>query len=58
MPYADASFEAVVFDPLYMNGRVNVKESINDCYRNEGNMSHENVMAAYLSGIRKHGACS
>jgi tRNA G10 N-methylase Trm11 len=51
LPYPDASFEAVVFDPPYMNGGGNVKESINDCYRNEGNMSHENVMAIYLSGI-------
>jgi tRNA G10 N-methylase Trm11 len=51
LPYTDASFDAVVLDPPYMNGGANVKDSINKCYKNDGNMSHENVMALYLAGI-------
>lgn len=51
LPYGPASFDAVVFDPPYMNGGKNVKESIDKCYKNDGNMCHENVVALYLSGI-------
>lgn len=51
LPYADASFDAVVFDPPYMTGGSNVKDSLNKCYRNEGLVGHENVMAMYLAGI-------
>lgn len=51
LPYADASLDAVVFDPPYMTGGSNVKDSLNKCYRNEGHVGHENVMAMYLEGI-------
>lgn len=56
LPYEANSFDAVVFDPPYMNGGGNVKESVERCYKtsgadNGGNMCHENVVALYLAGI-------
>lgn len=56
LPYEAGSFDAVVFDPPYMNGGGNVKESVEKCYKtsradNGGNMCHENVIALYLAGI-------
>lgn len=52
LPYADGEFDAVVFDPPYLNGGAGVKDSLNKCYQNnENNMCHENVIALYLSGI-------
>src|SRR4051812_11788815 len=51
LPYNDNSFDAVVLDPPYMNGGTGVKDSINKCYNNSGNMCHENVIALYLAGI-------
>lgn len=51
LPYADDSFDAVVFDPPYLNGGSNAKPSLNDCYHNAGAMGHENVLALYLAGI-------
>lgn len=51
LPYESGTFDAVVFDPPYMNGGSGVKESINKCYNNTGNMCHENVMALYLAGM-------
>ena len=50
LPYRDASFDALVLDPPYMHGGKTVKESINDCYKNE-NTSHESIVALYLGGI-------
>jgi hypothetical protein len=51
LPYDVASFDALVFDPPYMVGGTGVKPSLDRCYRNNGNMCHENVMTLYLSGI-------
>lgn len=51
LPYENESFDGMVFDPPYMNGGKGVKESINKCYNNTGNMCHENVMALYLAGM-------
>ena len=51
LPYEADTFDGVVFDPPYMNGGTNVKESIDKCYKNNGNMCHENVVALYLAGI-------
>jgi hypothetical protein len=51
LPYEDDSFDGVVLDPPYLNGGGNAKESLNKCYRNAGNMCHENVVALYLGGI-------
>lgn len=51
LPYETDTFDGVVFDPPYMNGGTNVKESIDKCYKNNGNMCHENVVALYLAGI-------
>ena len=47
LPYEDASIDAVVFDPPYMTGGSNVKDSLNKCYKNDGQVGHENVMALY-----------
>ncbi len=51
LPYDADTFDAVVFDPPYLNGGTNAKESLNKCYKNAGNMCHENVVALYLAGI-------
>lgn len=52
LPYRDAEFDAVVFDPPYMNGGSGVKHSMNKCYKNnDNNMCHENVLALYMQGI-------
>lgn len=50
LPYQAASFNALILDPPYMHGGKTVKQSINDCYRNE-NTSHESVVALYLGGV-------
>jgi DNA modification methylase len=46
----DGSVDHVFFDPPYMHGGKTVKESINDCYRNDNN-SHESVIRLYAGGI-------
>lgn len=51
LPYKDQSFDAVVFDPPYMNNGRGAKASINKCYRNAGIVSHANLFALYLAGI-------
>ena len=51
LPYADEEFDAVVFDPPYMNGGSGVKESLNDCYKNSGVGSYEAVYRLYIKGI-------
>ena len=51
LPYGNEVFDAVVFDPPYMNGGAGTKEGLDACYKNPGNNSHEAVMALYLGGI-------
>lgn len=50
LPYEDGSVDILVLDPPYMHGGATVKESINQCYRNQ-NTSHESVLRLYAGGI-------
>jgi tRNA G10 N-methylase Trm11 len=50
LPYADASLDALVFDPPYAHGGLTMKASINRCYRN-ANGSHESIMRLYAAGV-------
>jgi hypothetical protein len=48
--YIDESIDALILDPPYMHGGATVKESINECYRNQ-NTSHESIIRLYAGGI-------
>lgn len=50
LPYDSSTFDMLVLDPPYMHGGATVKESINDCYKNQ-NTSHESVIRLYAGGI-------
>lgn len=50
LPYESASIDALVLDPPYMHGGATVKDSINQCYKNQ-NTSHESVVRLYAGGI-------
>jgi len=49
LPHTDSSFDALVFDPPYLNGGKGAKESINKCYKNPGHNSYEAVLRLYLA---------
>lgn len=51
LPYKDQVYDALVFDPPYLNGGSDAKESLNACYKSEGLGSHEEVLCLYLRGI-------
>lgn len=51
LPYADASYDALVIDPPYMNGGADPQQSLNDCYKNPGANSYEAVYRLYIRGI-------
>lgn len=50
LPYESQSLDALILDPPYMHGGATIKESINDCYKNQ-NTSHESVVRLYAGGI-------
>lgn len=50
LPYAPRTIDVLILDPPYMHGGATVKDSINQCYRNE-NTSHESVIRLYAGGI-------
>jgi len=50
LPYDAASIDALILDPPYMHGGATIKDSINQCYKNQ-NTSHESVVRLYAGGI-------
>ena len=50
LPYESGSIDALILDPPYMHGGATIKDSINQCYKNQ-NTSHESVVRLYAGGI-------